>query len=43
MNKGYSQYVLVIFLLITLISKAQVSTIFNDVKFNESVLDVEKN
>lgn len=42
MKKLNSQYVLVICLLITLVSKAQVSTIFNNVKFNESVLEVEK-
>lgn len=42
MKKTYSLKLLVIFLFISFISQAQVSTIFNGVKFDESLLDVQK-
>lgn len=42
MKKTYSLKLLVIFLFISFISQAQVSTIFNGVKFDEALLDVQK-
>jgi len=42
MKKTYSLKLLVIFLFISFNSQSQVSTIFNGVKFDESLLDVQK-